>query len=46
MTEIAEVFAEVLRAISEGLDYVERLGKRQEIGQAKQESLPNSVPGT
>jgi hypothetical protein len=45
VTKIAEVFPEVFGAVSKSLDYVERLGKRQEISQAKQESLPNSMSG-
>ena len=40
VTEIAEVFSEVIGAVSESLDYVEWLGKRQEISQAKHEPLP------
>ena len=40
VTEIAEVFSEVIGAVSESLNYVERLGKRQEISQVKYEPLP------
>ena len=43
MTQIAEVFPEVFGAVSESLNYVERLGKREQISQPKQEPLPNSV---
>ena len=40
VTEIAKMFSEVIRAVSESLNYVEGLGKRQEISQAKHELLP------
>jgi hypothetical protein len=40
VTKIAEVFSEVIGPVSEGFNYIERLGKRQEIRQAKRESLP------
>jgi hypothetical protein len=46
VTEIAEVFPEILGTVSESLNYVERLGKREEISQPKQEPLPNSVSDT
>ena len=40
VTKIAEVFSEVIGPVSEGFNYIERLGKRQEIRQTKRESLP------
>lgn len=40
VTEIAEVFSEVIGAVSESLNDVERLGKREEMSQAKHELLP------
>jgi hypothetical protein len=46
VAEVAEVFAEVLGTVSESLNYVERLGKREQISQPKQEPLPNSVSDT
>lgn len=46
VAEVAEVFAEILGTVSESLNYVERLGKREQISQPKQEPLPNSVSDT
>lgn len=40
VTKIAKVFSEVIGPVSEGFNYIERLGKRQEIRQTKRESLP------
>lgn len=46
MAQITEVFAKVLRPVSECLDDIERFGKREDTRQPQQELLPHSMAGS
>ena len=46
MAQITEVFAKVLRPVSECFDDIERLGKCEDTRQPQQELLPHSVAGS